>query len=472
MQPGSSIVNWLSAEPIAGAITIVTALLLFSIPFAQLWSKPLPGIERIWQIAAIFSRTGSFLALVLSGYYLLNANTLSFGKTLNNLISGGEAGQKAVEKLHTNWGTSLYEKELEVKHFVTEEYIEEIVQRKDNSTLYLPRQKTVELEQESISAFSGNLDIYLINPETNNFRVDATHIYAISNQSDRVTTAWFAFSLAGTRTYENFSVEVDGKKLNWNVAGNEITWETSMQPQQTSQVKIKYQTSGTEQYTYQVRKARAIQDFSLTVSVNSTKIYQSVKPDSSSIQYTYQQSKDKDGFVLDWKIDQAIMAPIFRIGFAKPGQVLSPSVIKVLQYSARSFIFLISLATLTLIICKLPINLWQLAMIAGIYISQYLALIALYPIVKNYIFPLFLLSIPAFLLYTRITKGMQRSGIILIMLLLAIFSLIFPFASLLPGERERNAVDGILLAGIIIYIFGLTLSVRILPNPKTPEASP
>ena len=49
----------------------------------------------------------------------------------------------------------------------------------------------------------------------------------------------------------------------------------------------------------------------------------------------------------------------------------------------------------------------------------------------------------------------------LILILAVIFGMAYPFAGLLPGERERNALDGAVQIGMIIYLFGLTLYTRV-----------
>ncbi|MCG2786221.1 MAG: hypothetical protein L6461_14070 [Anaerolineae bacterium] len=468
MSLGSYFTNWLSTEPMASAVMFIAALLLFGLSFVRLWSEKLAGYERIWQVFILLSRTGCFLALLWGGYFLLNESGITLNKVLDELISGGKTGRMATRQLQTNWGTGLYQSELKVNHFVEKQFVEEIVQGSDKPILYLSKKHFEELKHESITAFTGNVNLHLIDPQLANYEVDAKYSYAINNQADEKTIARFSFPLPPSRTYENLTVVMDEKDVSWTLDGNAIIWEAAMRPLQSSHVTVSYRTSGTNIYQYSIASPKAIHDFSLTISANTAELSLLNSVESDAIQYTYRAIKDSGEHVLNWKIDRAIMAPLFGIRFQKRIEpVYSKSITEIMHYAARAFVLLLSLVTLTLIICGISVDLWRLALMGCIFATQFLCLVATYPVLNNFVFPLLLIGAFSFLLYLKIFKNIPPIVLTLILVLAAVFGLMYPFAGLLTGERERNALDGILQAGMILYLFGLTLYMRVRSSPNS-----
>ena len=63
-----------------------------------------------------------------------------------------------------------------------------------------------------------------------------------------------------------------------------------------------------------------------------------------------------------------------------------------------------------------------------------------------------------FLLFRGHSSRMLRT---LIYALVAFFTIVYPLSSLLDQVSLRNALDGIVQVGLIVYLFGLTLYTRL-----------
>jgi hypothetical protein len=132
-----------------------------------------------------------------------------------------------------------------------------------------------------------------------------------------------------------------------------------------------------------------------------------------------------------------------------------------INYAARGLVLLLSLITLTLVICGENVSLGRLALVSALFCAQFLALTAVYPAWFNYVWPVWLFSLATLALCYLVLKPVHRLPLVLALVFIALFAAAYPFVGLVPGERERNAIDGSLQAGMILYIFGLTLYTRI-----------
>jgi hypothetical protein len=465
MSASSLFTNWLSNEPMASAAMFIAALLLFGASFGRIWSAA-PAIRaRIWQVMALTMRIGVFLTLLWCLHFLLTDSGSEFSKVLADLVTGGPAGRTETKQLYTNWGAWVSQTDLGVQHFVEKEYVEEISQGADKPLLYRPYKRSERLDQESITSFDGTVRLHLVDPKTAKYELNANYVYTVANQAEVETVAEFSFPLTAKHLFENLAVSVDGQAVAWKIERDRLNWKQALRSKQTCRVEISYATRGIESFNYSIINPREIRNYSLTIITDSDAINTLTSLESNAIHRTLTHNTGP-GYTLNWKIDRAIMAPMLGVVFVIPARpVLSKDVLDILPRAARGLVLLLSLAVISLVICGLNVELWRLALIGGIFAAQFLGVLAIYPAVNNYVLPILLLGALALIIDRLILGRLPRLPLALILIQVVIFGIAYPFSGLLPGERERNALDGAVQIGMIIYIFGLTLYTRVRSKP-------
>ncbi len=463
---------WVASEPIVSSVMFIAAILLFWTSFARIWSETPVLYERIWRVFRLVASVALFLCLLWGFYFLLKSNSLAFHRFLVAL-SSNSAPVKAQNEIYTRWGRSFIQNELTVNHFARVEFIEEIQQGKDvkgkqKPALYLKREREELIQQESLSGFAGDVQIHVVDFALGKLEIQANYRYTAMNPSQLPTLARFSFPFAGSRLYENLSVRVDGRPVELKIESDALKWATNMAPQQSSIVEISYRIRAADTYQYNVTSQRVLQNFSLTVSVDlpdAQNIRYSISPASKSVKFT--QEMMDHGYRLNWFIDRAIITPAVTVQIARPPtNVLSTVVIYILDYAGRSLVLLLSLITLTLVLFNLRVDLARLTLLAAIFVAQFLLVSVVYSFLGIYnLFTLifgFCTVVACFFIF----RQQAKLPLVLILCLTLIFAVMYPFAGLLPGEREKNSLDGAIQAGMILYVFVLTFYMRLRPAKR------
>lgn len=461
-QLSALLADWLAAEQLAGTTMFVAAFLLFAAGLARILAgRFLPG-ERVWRTIALCAKTVAFMALVWSAWFLLRSSNDSFGRLLGQLIAGGETARKQQAQLATNWGGGLDQSELRVEYSVQKEIVQEFPQAENKPVLYLRKQVFENLEQDGIIGFQGVVTLHLVDAALSTYECVARYGYDVLNSSDLQATATYAFPFSSARRVENVLVELDGKPVAWTIGNGSLLWTAIMAPHQHSRVEISFETRGLGAFSYTVPSQRVIQNYSLTVVSDSAYVQFFVAPTSSAIKTNVHAPDNAKGLVMQWTIDHAIMSPTIAVQFVQPPKnSLSTALLGMINYAARGLVLLLSLITLTLVICGENVSLGRLALVSALFCAQFLALTAVYPAWFNYVWPVWLFSLATLALCYLVLKPVHRLPLVLALVFIALFAAAYPFVGLVPGERERNAIDGSLQAGMILYIFGLTLYTRI-----------
>ncbi len=187
--------------------------------------------------------------------------------------------------------------------------------------------------------------------------------------------------------------------------------------------------------------------------------------------------------VLTWVIDHAVMAPRLGIDFIQ-GWPYAPfhEMIVTLPFVARASMLFLSLAVLTSLVIGSPINLQQAALLAGSYVIPSLImmsggiptleLIAKDSLASFQVNMLPLISIlPLILAFYSLRKQPRFLSIILVVLM-ALFMIGYPFIGLLPDEQKRNVAEGAVQIAMIAYVFILTFITRVRNLSKQSNKTP
>lgn len=256
----------------AGLLALATAVLLL---LSRSWRR---GVAEAlegggWQ-AVVMGLVHGFLMLLV-GAALVAA--LGGAMLVQSGLFGEEHGQvtqRNLEAMRTNWGEPHNQRELAVRHYVTEEKVfilfkdgrrvpeDEIgsgdVDQIGENPIKVKRKVRKPVPQNSIVRGKVDVDLRMnYRPKGSAFYTcyeDTWRLaYAVKNRSDQETEAEFRFQMpAGHGTYNQFTITVDG--VNWTenlvLKDNAQTWKMPMKPGQEAQVEIAYASRGMEYIRY------------------------------------------------------------------------------------------------------------------------------------------------------------------------------------------------------------------------------
>jgi len=231
---------------------------------------------------------------------------------------------------------------------------------------------------------------------------------------------------------------------------------------------------------FHISTPREVKDFEYTVTLDAESWGTMTEPENGGIQLEVKTQRPYQ--VITWKIDRAILAP--RLGVSSTQSwPYAPyqEMIVTLPYAARALLLCLSMLTLTLLICKEPVRLRPTALLAGSFAIPFMLLMAgglpmpkLIPPAYFASYQVMLLPVLALLslsLAFITLRKLPRLPRILSLLLMAFFLAGYPFIGLLTDEQKRIAVEELMYVGLIAYVFGLVLYIRLRKNSALGNSS-
>lgn len=462
--PGSLLTEWLSREPSAGLMVLVTAIMLLGAVFKRLRSE-----ERFYSTLLAPLSLGVIHALVFIGvtgafYVLLDSSYKAF-KPLAAALAQEEEFQKERANSMKNWGAPLYQSDLIVTQTTSHVEVAEVPGAND-TTLYINQTVTEEVEQESVTRFNGLVNIHVVDARLGTYTLNAKYEYDVINQSDKETTANFQLPIGSSRIFKDLSITVDGEDIGSQkrILEGVLAWEEVMQPGQKLTVVISFVTQGMELYAFQIPEKRPIQDFLLTVNVDSLDMYAFTQPDSTAI--IGSSEAIANGYHTSWRIKKSIIAPYIGIVLKQGVQTDANQgrMIQISQYMPRGLMLLLIVVVFTMLICSVPVNLWRLALFAAVFSANFLLLMGLDLLQIDQPILLPVLVIPILVILFMIYRKLPQLPLRLILFSASVFLLGYPYAGLLSEGPARIAFDSLVQALIILYIFVLAFYVRVRGN--------
>ena len=467
--------GWISREPVAGLLMVVTAALISA---RALTYRPQGGSSfQVWVLRLVHALAGGLVFLGMAGLFqfLLVRDYTSFSSLYGSFTVGGSLPNKEWARWRSIYGGPLTQTDLILMPTIQQESVEAIPPVDPaGSTLY--RNITVDqpVSENLITAFEGQLKMELVNPTHpmdgfNAFTLYADYRYQIENPLQTATKVKFLFVLPDARLAREVSLLMDGKKIPILLEDKALAWEASLQPGQRSEVSIHYLVSGMDYFVFEIPAARQITDFSLNLALNSDASGLITEPEGAVGVEVADQGLGK---LVTWKVANAIAAPRMGI-YMTQGWPYAPSheLIVVLPYAARALLFFLAMMAFTLLIAGVPIDLRQFALLAALFCVPFLILMAGgLPLPASvtgadrapyqvWFLPLLTL-LPLSISY-KILRGVPPLPRVLILCLMVLFLCAFPFTGLIPDEQKRNAILGAVQVGMIFYIFAFSLFVRV-----------
>jgi hypothetical protein len=450
---------WLEQEPSASLMMYTAAVLLFAAAFGSArkgFNSYGAGAERF---AKALGYAALYVAILGVFYFLLNSSLTAFRPVAQALTYEREHAEKR-NRAYKTWGGSISQTELAVSFTRSVEDTVKVLDSKDNP-LFIARTLSLPVEQDGIAGLAGTINIQETDPDTTLFVADAHFVYKIANLSEYTTTAKFVFQLVSGRYYENVSVLVNGRDHEYDILSGSLTWTTEMPPQQVDVVEISYSVRGLDKFIYFVPGQRGIRDFSISMYVNTPHYYMIAKPEGDAIPLEF--ASKPPGYQLTWTIDQAIMAPQVGVGLvtAEIPDSGQGQAVKVAEYAPAALMFLGVATLLTLLITGVPVRIEKILLHLSVFSAQFLGVMGLDMLRVNYILSLLLFSPLTVWLTFLIYRTIPRSPRLLILILTLAFAAGYPLGSLLPNTQAQNTFGAIVQALILLYVFGLTLFVRV-----------
>jgi hypothetical protein len=236
-----------------------------------------------------------------------------------------------------------------------------------------------------------------------------------------------------------------------------VAWTTKMKPHQRSQVVITYTSRGMDYFYYQIPVQREIKNFSLTLTVDRLPVSLLNYPDGVITPTDIQPTADGQGSILTWNLDRAITTAGMGVALYPPEQP-GAQVLRVLVLSPYALTLLGAMLALTLLIWGLQVRFVDLALLSAVYTMQFLLMAA----ISDYFFGFWgsllagaaLTMFLSFLLFRKLPSRPLR---MVIYILVAFFTILYPLSGLLPQLAQQNAFNMLLQAGLILYIPLLSL---------------
>lgn len=453
---------WIRFEPAVALLMIITAVVLFgsALSHAQVSSGSFwPWLRRILEAAVVALL---FLGLLWAFRSVLNSNLSTFQSTHGSLSDANLASAYSI------WGRPHTQLELAVTHY-PKRLAEPSAAQHSTPTPSATEVPLLPIAQNSIQSFTGTIEMELSEREKgyalyNGFTANARFEYGILNDSDQETEAEFRFPLSpGQTLLEDFKILVDEKDISPRLrfGGDAVAWTDTMQPHEQKTVVIGYKTRGMEYLYYQIPTQREIRDFSLTITVDRLPVPLLNYPEGCLTPTHIEPTPDGKGSVLNWTFDRTVTTAGMGVALPQPEQP-GAQVLRGLANSPYALTLLIASLALTLLILGYPVRFLDLALLSSVYCLQFLLMAALSDYALGFwgslILGAGLTSLLAFFLFRRHPSTLLRG---LVAGLVLFFTVAYPLSGLLSDVSMRNAFDGIVQAGLIVYLFLLSLLTRL-----------
>jgi len=471
-----TLAQWVAQEPVASLLLLVTAGLIFGARLQRgrrTSSRFWPWLSNLIQSLAV---SLLFIGLACVFYLLLSSNSSIFSTLHGSFTTGGSLARTSWLDWQARYGAPFVQRPPFVTQYVSRAVLEPIPSE-DPAQPVLYRTATIEqpVEQNTLTGFDGRVRLQVVDPQHagdafNAFTLSASYGYQVTNPMDVETRAEFRFPIWMANLYRDVKVEMDGHPVvSWHVEPSAIVWESRMRPGQSTAVLVEFVVTGMESFLFEVPSPREIKDFSLSVTLDSDYCCLVNEPEGA---IQFEGGRVGDLRTVAWNVDSAIMAPRMGIILLQ-GWPYAPSqaLITLLPYAARALVLFLCMAALTLLITAIPVDLRRLALLACLFAVPFLLLMAgAFPapasiapanwdLVQTRLLPL--LALFSIGIGYLVLRGLPLRPLVLVLLLMALFLCVYPFTGFVQDPKRRNALENIVQAGMIFYVFGLSLYLRV-----------
>ncbi|HEY3378980.1 MAG TPA: hypothetical protein VGL77_15955 [Armatimonadota bacterium] len=459
---------WVGQAPWVMLLVVISALAVF---WWVLRTHDVPGWAA--QRARWLNITVQAVVLPLLVFLILWGMRITLARTEYDFRrQHGRVSQANLESVEKIWGRPHVQRDLVVNHYymrpVTEEVKDEL-----GRIIMRTRMERVDVPQNSVTRTRG--DVTLTRSERQKgtakypgFFLQCHFLYTVKNFANRQTEAEFTFPLSPEQSkFDHFTVLVNGQdqSAHLNLDAYSASWTLPMSPGQVDSVDISYDSQGLQRFYYQVADVREIRDFVLALNLPDIPPKSINYPEGCIPPTTIAPANQGRGSLLTWKLDRALTTRGMGVALPNPAQP-GELVARVLRSAWRGGMLLVVTLVLTAIVLGLGFSVLRTALIAGIYVGEFMALAALTDVFPAFWLPWALTALVAIILSALVLGGRKASGLLLA--LVVIFMALYPLLAL-PEDISPSLLLGMDVL-IIIYLAVLgALALRKQPEPMVEE---
>lgn len=454
--------DWFSKDLSTSLLMWVTFVLVFASQLTNYGERsaeanPLGLLERF--ISSLI-RASWFILILGVFYFFLNFTSSAFYKALLVIEKEEEASPEILEARNA-WGGKISQSEMKVKFSYTETETK-LISGSEDQILYIDSIKIVEVEQNGIIGFDGNINIKMEDPAIDSYTAQAEYIYWVENSADLSLKTDFTFPISAGQYYEGLNVLIDDKPVDIAISSNQIYWEIFMRPKERVKVEIRYLTRGVASFLYVVPVKRAIDNFDFFIAVDTQRVAILLRPNDGSINYKVASSEN--GMKIKWELDDLISSPYVGVHIKPINNKKfdhTPS-IPVLSYASKGLMLYGILILLTLTILKQGISRRDFSLVMAVYCSMYLGIMGFDLLRINLYISLFVFGILVCYVSRYFFSEATKSARVLIFVITIVFSVGYPLAGLIPNGRAHDNFEIGLYFSILLYLFLLSLITRVV----------
>ncbi len=470
--------NWVNKEPFGSLLLSIVVVLLFGTTVHQL------QFRKNWfqVITEALAKSLSFAALAGMVYFLLVSNTAAFENVHGSFLRHGSLSNIAYWEWVDTYGDSYFhQQDLQVTQY---KWVETVEPLPENPVLYKTVHSEQVLAENSISRFLGT--VYLQGADWDNrdatfnaYTMRAAYEYDVENTLVEATETRFHFPLfGGAKLYQNISVMINNTPVNWTYKDNGLTWEHPLAPGEKATILIEYETWSMDGFTFGIQKARDIRNFTLLIGIDYDFNWPNYEPREQFQVDTYQ---DGEYSIYKLSLDRAVSTPNagLYMGLKWPYDPYRQMVMA-MPYAARASLFFLTIVMLTWIIYGIQVDLQKIALLGGLFLLPFMIMMSGCFPHPNFIYSgniaayqvkmiPFLSLVSAGIAYQLLRKTFSRELLWLTLLLMELSIGGYVLISFIGDEQKRNATEALIQAGLIGYLFFLTLFTRLRAIGSTHE---
>jgi hypothetical protein len=267
------ITDWINGELFGSLWLAMVVILLFGITVYQNQSGKTSAGALLRAVFEASAKSFGLAALVGMVYFLLASNFAAFENVYGAFSKAGTLSYNAHHDWTKIYGNNFFaQQDMEVTQYTLVDSVEPLP---ESPALYKTVQTEKVLAENSISRFRGS--VYIQGADWKNreatfnaYAMDATYEYDVVNNLSESTHTRFHFPLfGGSKLYQGVSATINGNDAKWKFQDDGLTWEYPLNPGEKATVVVKYQTWSMDGYSFRVEKARDIQDFNLTIAIDT-----------------------------------------------------------------------------------------------------------------------------------------------------------------------------------------------------------
>ncbi|HUB87992.1 MAG TPA: hypothetical protein VMB22_08885 [Verrucomicrobiae bacterium] len=462
-------------------IALFLGAALLAVFFTALTRKKSPGdadgrnSSLLWTLYKSFLSLACAVTLVMLLIGGISVLRSYLRQTLNDFQrTHGRVTQANYNAVETIWGSEQVQSELNVDIYHNEEVTERI-ESEDPSKPTLIRKKTVHESVIGNPFVSATHEVTLRQSPRKKgsafyggYETDCSFNWRLRNPSDTNQNCVLTFPLpASDAMFDGLVATLDGKDVlpDMQIKDSSLVLERPVQPNQVMDFHIAFKSRGLSYWYFQVREAREIRDFTLTLNLPDLPKAKLNYPDGCMTPTDIVSTKDNLGTVLTYRLDHALTDK--GMGISLP-EIPQPGATTSAVLNEADDAWLLVFATLALSLTLAGIR--HAALLTILFSTATAFGYGLMADFSDLLFGFWataiLILLPLFLLLAKLlARAAPQIGKWLAAQFL-LFGVVYPCLAGLDGDRQPLYLN---LCALMFLSFAARLLVKNLVNEKMPS---